>query len=754
MVAVLLLMLRVRVLEGVVCRIAISHIGIWIAIGAGVMRRGLVEAAVIRRRRSLVGAHPRILSQGCSLNFRDDEGANVLITLARSELSPMAGIAWKTGTEVVVGWGQNGEEGTTRTSQLVCGSSSPATMVLVGKLVDILEAHGEDVSRCSRLCIGSLEEDANDLNGDEADQVRAMCMIWELCDLSVLCDASRRRGRLISWIKNNCVDVEAEADEYEKLVTLFRRISDQRGAPEGWQSNDEEASSPFWQLVYRLCRRGRTAEAWTVLELHSTNHRLSEAWAPIGSLLREMPSEPVVSQAGGHEAYEESRQRWRRRAARVKKAALRGDAELLSTVPPLRALIELLNGGDGGAAAIEKDADASESRLLSALLYSSDDSPDQLARACVVKSEEPPRDTSAAARRELLRACFSSLYGGAPCARAIYGLGPDVSCCAGAAVLAHLCQSVGRLADAPPSRSSSDLSASDLALGLAVDLADRLEVSGGWHTAAKTLSVFGQDVRPLLKRAAPSSDDDCLALARACIKVGLVPEARFALTARGSLRLAERNLVEAAAWYARAEVVVDGDSVDGPLEALCKRAADDLVEKRSDEALSDAKAITSGISLVVADENQSDTFFADSVQLLRDYVELFEGLDDCEATAHALQRILLGRPQRDHVGHLLDLLDFPNQHFDPLDILGFIHRLFQAEKRMSRKEDRVHRLRSELAVALADSIIKANKSGRLLSYQDEGNKGGGRSFSTSSSAIDTKKRNAVDLLTDESLMLL
>ncbi|MEM7517372.1 MAG: hypothetical protein AAF368_10670, partial [Planctomycetota bacterium] len=511
-------------------------------------------------------------------------------------------------------------------------------------------------------------------------------MIWELCELSVLCDASSRRGRLIGWIKNNCVDVEAEADEFEKLLALFRRISDQRGAPEGWQSDGDEASSPFWQLVYRLCRRGRTPEAWSILELHSTHDRLSEAWAPIGSLLREMPAEPLRGEGRArHEAYEESRRRWRRRAARVKKAALRGDAELVSTVPPLRALIELLNGGGGGAE-LEKDADVSESRWLVGLLYSGDESsPDHLARACVASSE-PPRDTSAAARRELLRACFSSLYGGAPCARAIYGLGPDVCCCAGAAVLAHLCQSVGRFADTPPSRSSSDFTASDLALGLAVDLADRLEVTGGWLSAAKTLTVFGQDIRPLLRRASPSpddDDDDCLALARACLKVGLVVEARFAVTARGSERLSQNNLSEAAAWFARAEIVAENIHRDGPLEALCNRAAESLVKRRKGDALQDARAVLAGVALVASEEQpQTKSFeenFDGSVRLLKDYVELFESLDDPEATAHNLQRILLARPRRDHVEDLLDLLQFPNQHYDPLHILGFMHRLFQTE---------------------------------------------------------------------------
>lgn len=665
----------------------------------------------------------------------------------------MAAIAWKSGMEVVVA--ASSTTSNWKTTSLLCGSSCPATLELVSRLLDCVEAERESLSspwavcRCSAACREAVVRclaESKSLPEEIAEQLGAMVMIWELCEVWVLDDDRRSPSRAgtIEWLRTHCVDRVAEADECDKLMGLFRQIARRHGAPEAWQADGPESSSPFWQLAFRLARRGLGVEAWRVLELHSTRERLREAWAPVASLLREMPQPPRGASFEDPEArdaaaaaYEDSRRRWSRRAGRVRAAALRGDAALVSTVPPLRALLALLHAGpdEAGDAAEDADADAAESRLLQRLLY--DAEVDTRAAVAEAIQASPAIDPAAAARRELLKSCLATGRGAA-CASALYALGLDVSGFAAAAVVARLCAAAGKLALAPPTRPGrGDLDAIGLARRLAVDVADRLECSGGWREALRALRALAIDddeeeaedsfavaAAAVLRRAKPRDDADCLELARACLGLGARPEARASLQSRGSTYLDAGDAESAAVWFARAELASDRCAVDGPLDRLCRRVTTDLLADATASdagALNRAREVASGVARVVAgDEPREDFFLGSSADVLGRLVALLDATDPDEI-ARRLRDLLLRRPptDRSHLAQLIALLAryLPNDRLSPRDVLGFLHRLFESANsaldygpRLSPKD--LADLRYRLALALADAAVRQNRARR------------------------------------------
>lgn len=683
-------------------------------------------------------------------------------------LPSMAGIAWKSGAEVVVA---TSSSAAWKTTSLSCGTACTSTCQVVSRLLECVERWGCDVratSKCSSECREALLQCLEDVSGKAeavAEQVNALLMIWELCEAIVLAERQSLRGRLILWLRAHCVDWATEAEEYHRLVGLFRMVSARRGAPEAWRpaesrTGPSEASSPFWHLVFRLLRRGLTHEAWTVLEQHSTSERLRVLWAPIGSLLREMPQPPATTD-DTFGAYEDSRRRWLRRAGRVRKAALRGDAELVSTVPPLRAVLALLTGASElESAPLESDCDVSESRLLAGLLYS-DAEPEPLLRDALQARSD---DAAVAARRELLRACLANGLGG-PCVRAAHSVGTDVACAASAAILAKLCDAAGKLAEAPPPRPAhSDLEPKSIVKMLALELADRLEVVAGWRISLKCLTLLVDDSQDaklaVLQRAKPIDDSDCIELARTCIAARARPEACALLSARGALYLAVHAYADAAKWFARAELATRTTrcAVDGALDRLCKRAIDDVFANGPD-ALSIAHSISSGIDEFAKDDhlNNHEFFAGTHADLLGRLLKLLDLNCDRDAAATALRDLLLERPPTDksHVSKILARLPdaLPNDRLLPLDLIGILHRLFESTAAALDYGPHLDPtcmldLRYKIALSLADAFATSNSFRRSPVGSTPAVTATNRSTGTPPPAF---SRNATDLLNDSTM---
>lgn len=223
----------------------------------------------------------------------------------------------------------------------VCGpSASEADCALVASLCGILERAGGPgglavpSARCRAAldgALGALEEAGGDDACAAADALDAIDAIWHLCEVGFF-DGGRARGaRLAAWLRRHCVDGETEDAEYAALVPLLRRL---REPPEAWAPPDgpapaSEAESPFWQVVYRLCLRGRCADAWDVLETHSTcrDRALSQLWAPVKRLLTGFPAAPDAEDAadpdrdGALGAYAARLATWRGDASRARRDA-------------------------------------------------------------------------------------------------------------------------------------------------------------------------------------------------------------------------------------------------------------------------------------------------------------------------------------------------------------------------------------------------------------------------------------------------
>ena len=522
-------------------------------------------------------------------------------------------VAWRNGCALVQA--EAGSEGW-RLARVECGSASVDSIRLAERVIRSAEAvssrpleHGGHLVRVSAACRLAVEECASRLEetrSESLEALRAIGTIWELCEVATLDEGSRRSARLATWLRCYGVDWATEDDEYVSLVSHLRRLrAEGSGAPESWRPTPDsssrqrrrpEASSPFWQLTFRLLLRGRCKEAWSVLETHSTmaSRHLRDDWAKVESLLRDAPQPPSQTtssvrfeaawltkgddvpipsaedqnekEAASEEAltfanYEESKRRWKRRCARLR-AQL---STLSAAVPPLRLVFGLLDEGPDFQAARDEaffgpDQLQWEERLLATLLYEKrawtdvdlvawlrEDAADRS------HSSSKGEDLMSTARRELLVAC---LGGDALAAvKAVYEVGTDLACAACAFGLARLTQAAGKLGGPPPGNKRRQLlSDGDALVGsLGRDLADRLgataAIESPWRLAIRVIEAarpcathakktedqtFASAVVSTLRRATVTSDADAVHLGRTCLRYGLDKEARAAVASRGA----------------------------------------------------------------------------------------------------------------------------------------------------------------------------------------------------------------------------
>lgn len=595
-------------------------------------------------------------------------------------------VAWTSATEVVVA---EAGDPSWKMAVMSCGQSSDATLGLTEALVTCVERR-RGARETSAACLAAISECVE-------DDVVALRAIWEVCEVGLLCGTETWRARLVAWLRQTCVDWESEADEYASLLTHFRSVD----AAEGWGLEGEpEVRSPLWQLVFRLVLRGRTVEAWNVLATHSTADRLRAAWAPVASLLREMP------QPSADSVYEESRQRWKRRAARVRAAASSGEASLASRVPAVRPLLALLDEGPDSDDDAWRDllVDDWEGRLLASLLYDGGDARTVVARA--LEAAEPSTLDSKA-RHGVMRAAFTGQA--LACVKVLYELGPDVSACAAAFAMARLCEAAGTLSAPPPSTFS-------LADRLAVDLADRLD----WRLAIRVLRTMDDArsaTRAALARAdEPSTDADAADLAEACLSHG-EPDLAIAVVTRHGANLKRRGQARAAAtWLARAELLDPNrqkPAPDGRLETIAAAFNDRLPR---DKDASDLRQFAAGFRDVEAPS--SDYFAGTEADFLARYLDLLDCVHDAARAAPKLHDLLLARPppRRKFLNHLLRILAdvlSKEARFSSLATFGLLHRLYEVDH-VVEDDDPLDPalqadLRSRLASLLADAAIDENR---------------------------------------------
>ncbi|KAJ8598718.1 hypothetical protein CTAYLR_010220 [Chrysophaeum taylorii] len=683
-------------------------------------------------------------------------------------------VAWRRGTEVVVVGEAAGEW---KMSRLSCGKDSAETCLVVERLVSCVEEVEEARSkaRSPKALAGAVVRASAKCR--EVLVASEQQMVWELSEIGLLDAAERRRARLVRWLRAFGVDAATEDDEYSRFLAHFRQLAGARRAAEGWRAEETEEASPFWQLVYRLLCRGRTREAATILSTHSTASRLEESWAPLLGVLRDMPQAPLEEEEVSSRAYDDAWRRWKRRVARVRAASERGDARLVSAVPPARAALALL---DEGRLCCEELAEDSEAVLLAQLLYDSRDVGILVREALSRRTTAPV----AAARRELARAVLVNANAAAA-AKVLYELGSDVSCVACAAVFARLCALAGSF-DVPTRPRDDRDAGTRLADELFLDLADRVEFvqnyePGAWRLAARCLSLVGADPCAVLRRARPRSDADAIGVARACLGQSMKLEARAALASRGTFYASRDDDETAATWFARADLA-GGDRVasDANFERLCASVSDDVFRRKNRIALDRARRVVAGFQRVLHEETPPDDFFAASeADFLVRYVRLLDAGETRRVrdAVAALVDVFLDHPppRRHFFSHLLviarDLLVLSAEKeevsssssndrplFSSKAVLGILHRLFECERAALRAEyeppldpPHLRDLRHRLARALADAFKAENRRHHPITSSKPAPRAAEKHEPKSTEEKKPFTRSAADLLADPDL---